>query len=194
MKEAIKISLSLSTLGHVISALVDGKFVPYRNSKLTRLLQDSLGGNAKTVMIANVGPADYNSEETLTTLRYASRAKNIENHARINEDPKDAMLREFQLEIEALRKQLEDEFDDDEEEEEEEEGEDGWLRGGGKTRRRRRRKREGSALSPRHLAAMEAEITRERQELLAKKDMAEEERDVAQRELTRREAELQKAR
>jgi len=69
--EAVKINLSLSTLGNVISALVDGRssHVPYRNSKLTRLLQDSLGGNAKTVMIATVGPADYNADETLNTLR-----------------------------------------------------------------------------------------------------------------------------
>merc|ERR1712032_908945 len=79
LKEATKINLSLSTLGNVISALVDGKssFIPYRNSKLTRLLQDSLGGNSKTLMFANVGPANYNYEETISTLRYASRAKGI---------------------------------------------------------------------------------------------------------------------
>ena len=71
MKEATKINLSLSALGNVISALVDGKssHIPYRDSKLTRLLQDSLGGNAKTVMVANVGPASYNFDETVTTLR-----------------------------------------------------------------------------------------------------------------------------
>ena len=62
--------------------------MPYRESKLTRLLQSSLGGNTKTVMIATVGPADYNMEETLSTLRYASRAKNIQNKPKINEDPK----------------------------------------------------------------------------------------------------------
>jgi kinesin family protein 3/17 len=79
LKEATKINLSLSTLCHVISALTDPKstYIPYRDSKLTRLLQDSLGGNTKTVMIANVGPADYNYDETMNTLRYASRAKNI---------------------------------------------------------------------------------------------------------------------
>lgn len=108
LEEAIKINLSLTTLCHVISALVDQKssYVPYRDSKLTRLLQDSLGGNTKTVMIANIGPADYNQDETLSTLRYASRAKHIENKPRINEDPKDAMLREFQEEINRLREQL----------------------------------------------------------------------------------------
>lgn len=107
-KEGIKINLSLSALGNVISSLVDGKssHVPYRDSKLTRLLQDSLGGNSKTVMIANVGPASYNYEETLTTLRYANRAKNIKNRPKVNEDPKDALLREFQAEIERLKQML----------------------------------------------------------------------------------------
>jgi kinesin family member 3B len=108
-KEATKINMSLTTLGNVISALVDPKssYVPYRDSKLTRLLQDSLGGNAKTVMFANCSPADYNFDETLSTLRYANRAKNIKNKPKINEDPKDAMLREFQDEIARLKKQLE---------------------------------------------------------------------------------------
>ena len=108
-KEGIKINLSLSTLCHVISSLTDPKctFVPYRDSKLTRLLQDSLGGNTKTCMIANVGPADYNTDETLSTLRYASRAKNIQNKPKINEDPKDTMIREFQDEISRLKAELE---------------------------------------------------------------------------------------
>ncbi|XP_033497786.1 kinesin-like protein KIF3B [Epinephelus lanceolatus] len=110
LKEAAKINLSLSALGNVISALVDGKstHIPYRDSKLTRLLQDSLGGNAKTVMIATVGPSHKNFEESLATLRYASRAKNIKNKPRINEDPKDALLREFQEEIARLKAQLEE--------------------------------------------------------------------------------------
>lgn len=109
LKEATKINLSLSALGNVISALVDGRstHIPYRDSKLTRLLQDSLGGNAKTVMVANIGPASYNVEETLTTLRYSNRAKNIKNKPRVNEDPKDALLREFQEEIARLKAQLE---------------------------------------------------------------------------------------
>ena len=108
LKEATKINLSLSALGNVISALVDGKggHIPYRDSKLTRMLQDSLGGNTKTLMIANVGPADMNFDETLSTLRYANRAKNIKNKPKIHEDPKDAMLREFQEEIARLKAQL----------------------------------------------------------------------------------------
>merc|ERR1719454_886825 len=108
LKEATKINLSLSALGNCISALVDGKssHVPYRDSKLTRMLEDSLGGNTKTCMIATCGPADYNYDETLSTLRYANRAKSIKNKPRINEDPKDAMIREFEEEIARLRAML----------------------------------------------------------------------------------------
>lgn len=82
---------------NVITALVDSKsgHVPYRDSKLTRLLQDSLGGNTKTVMIANISGADYNYEETLSTLRYADRAKQIKNKPKVNLDPKDALLKEY---------------------------------------------------------------------------------------------------
>nr|XP_020448622.1 kinesin-like protein KIF17 isoform X2 [Monopterus albus] len=105
LREATKINLSLSALGNVISALVDGrsKYIPYRDSKLTRLLQDSLGGSTRTLMIACVSPADSNYEESLSTLRYANRAKSIQNRPRINEDPKDALLREYQEEIKKLR-------------------------------------------------------------------------------------------
>ncbi|KAI9588474.1 kinesin-like protein KIF3A [Glossina fuscipes] len=128
LKEATKINLSLSVLGNVISALVDGKsaHIPYRNSKLTRLLQDSLGGNSKTVMCATISPADTNYMETISTLRYASRAKNIQNRMHVNEEPKDALLRHFQEEIERLRKQLEEGYEEElvEGEEEEEEGDD----------------------------------------------------------------------
>nr|CAJ20498.1 kinesin-like protein [Toxoplasma gondii RH] len=117
-KEAAKINLSLSALGNVISALVESRtnFIPYRDSKLTRLLQvgrneirtwlDSLGGNTKTAMIATIGPADSNYEETLSTLRYAHRAKNIRNKPRINSDPKDAVIRAFQEEIAKLKAEL----------------------------------------------------------------------------------------
>ena len=109
LKEATNINKSLLTLGNVISSLVDGvsTHVPYRDSKLTKLLMDSLGGNTKTVMIANVGPADWNYDETISTLRYANRAKSIKNKPHINEDPKDALLREFQEEILRLKAQLE---------------------------------------------------------------------------------------
>lgn len=105
LREATKINLSLSALGNVISALVDGrsKHVPYRDSKLTRLLQDSLGGNTRTLMVACLSPAADNYEESLSTLRYANRAKSIQNRPRINEDPKDALLREYQEEIMQLR-------------------------------------------------------------------------------------------
>lgn len=108
LKEATKINLSLSALGNVISALVDGKstHIPYRDSKLTRLLQDSLGGNTKTLMVACLSPADNNYDETLSTLRYANRAKNIKNKPKINEDPKDALLREYQDEIKRLKDML----------------------------------------------------------------------------------------
>lgn len=97
--------LNYQALGNVISALVDGKstHIPYRDSKLTRLLQDSLGGNTKTVMIAAISPSDYNYEETVSTLRYAARAKSIKNKPKINEDPKDALLRQYEDEIKALR-------------------------------------------------------------------------------------------
>ena len=106
--EATKINLSLTCLGSVINKLVSGKqqYIPYRDSKLTMLLQDSLGGNTKTVMIANIGPADYNYDETLNTLWYAQRAKKIKNKPRINEDPKDALLRQYQEEIELMKKKL----------------------------------------------------------------------------------------
>ncbi|XP_312517.6 kinesin-like protein KIF3A [Anopheles gambiae] len=134
LKEATKINLSLSVLGNVISALVDGKstHIPYRNSKLTRLLQDSLGGNSKTVMCASISPADSNYVETISTLRYACRAKSIQNLAHINEEPKDALLRHFQEEIEELKRQLEEGIfqqgiesgDEEEEEDGDGEGED----------------------------------------------------------------------
>lgn len=107
-REATKINLSLSALMNVITSLVDGKskHVPYRDSKLTRLLQDSLGGNVKTCMIANISPSSSSYEETLSTLRYADRAKRIKNKPKVNEDPKDTLLREYAEQIEMLKKQL----------------------------------------------------------------------------------------
>ena len=129
--EGKKINLSLTALGNVIDALSSNrKHIPYKDSKLTRLLADSLGGNTKTVMFANVSPASYNYDETLGTLRYASRAKLIKNAPKVNEDPKDALLRKYEEEIKALKEQLAnggdiggaiDEYGVEEEEEEEEE-------------------------------------------------------------------------
>ena len=105
--EGKKINLSLTALGSVIDALSSNrKHIPYKDSKLTRLLADSLGGNTKTVMFANVSPASFNYEETVGTLRYASRAKLIKNAPKINEDPKDALLRQYEEEIKALKAQL----------------------------------------------------------------------------------------
>ena len=109
LEEAKKINLSLSALGNVISALVAGgnKHIPYRDSKLTRLLQDSLGGNTKTLMIAAISPADDSYEETLSTLKYAARAKQIQNKPTVNEDPKDAMLKQMADELKQLKLMLE---------------------------------------------------------------------------------------
>ena len=104
---------SFST-GRVISALADlasgkksGDFVPYRDSVLTWLLKDSLGGNSKTIMIATVSPSKDNFEETLSTLRYADRAKRIVNHAIINEDDNSRIIRELKEELLKLRTKLE---------------------------------------------------------------------------------------
>lgn len=96
LEEAKKINKSLSTLGMVINALTDGKssHVPYRDSKLTRILQESLGGNSRTTLIVNCSPAAYNAEETLSTLRFGMRAKSIKNNARINVELSPAELRE----------------------------------------------------------------------------------------------------
>uniref|UniRef100_A0A5B7AUA4 Kinesin motor domain-containing protein n=1 Tax=Davidia involucrata TaxID=16924 RepID=A0A5B7AUA4_DAVIN len=111
-KEGIHINKGLLALGNVISALGDekkrkeGGHVPYRDSKLTRLLQDSLGGNSKTVMIACVSPADTNAEETLNTLKYANRARNIQNKAIINRDPIAAQMQRMRSQIEQLQAEL----------------------------------------------------------------------------------------
>ncbi|KAM8847315.1 kinesin-like protein KIF13B [Synchiropus picturatus] len=113
LKEGSNINKSLSTLGLVISALADqgagknrSKFVPYRDSVLTWLLKDSLGGNSRTAMVATISPAADNYDETLSTLRYADRAKSIVNHAVVNEDPNARIIRELREEVEKLREQL----------------------------------------------------------------------------------------
>ncbi|XP_076291739.1 kinesin-like protein Klp61F [Lasioglossum baleicum] len=107
-REAGNINQSLLTLGRVITALVENTpHIPYRESKLTRLLQESLGGRTRTSIIATVSPASVNLEETLSTLDYAHRAKNITNRPEINQKfSKKALLQEYTEEIEKLRKDL----------------------------------------------------------------------------------------
>ncbi|XP_065576821.1 chromosome-associated kinesin KIF4A-like isoform X2 [Artemia franciscana] len=100
-QEGIKINAGLLALGNVICKLGagDSKHISYRDSKLTRLLQDSLGGNSYTLMIACVGPADYNMDETISTIRYADRARKIKNKPIKNQDP-------IQMELDTLKKQV----------------------------------------------------------------------------------------
>ncbi|KAK0546071.1 hypothetical protein OC845_004777 [Tilletia horrida] len=95
LEEAKKINKSLSALGMVINALTDGKstHIPYRDSKLTRILQESLGGNSRTTLIINCSPCVYNVEETLSTLRFGMRAKSIKNKARVNAELSPAELK-----------------------------------------------------------------------------------------------------
>ncbi|KAJ7774581.1 kinesin-domain-containing protein [Mycena maculata] len=104
-REAGMINQSLLTLGRVINALVDkAQHVPYRESKLTRLLQDSLGGRTKTCIIATVSPARSNMEETLSTLDYAMRAKSIRNKPELNQRmTRNSLLKEYVAEIERLK-------------------------------------------------------------------------------------------
>nr|POF15446.1 kinesin-like protein bimc [Quercus suber] len=106
--EAGVINKSLLTLGRVINALVEkGSHIPYRESKLTRLLQDSLGGRTKTCIIATLSPAKSNLEETISTLDYAFRAKNIRNKPQVNQMvSKKTLLKEFTAEIEKLKSEL----------------------------------------------------------------------------------------
>eukprot|EP00041_Stephanoeca_diplocostata_P030025 m.898985 g.898985 ORF g.898985 m.898985 type:complete len:797 (+) comp23676_c0_seq11:175-2565(+) len=205
LQEGIKINLSLSCLGNVINGLVEGKgrgHIPYRNSQLTRLLQDSLGGNSKTVMIANIGPADYNADETINTLRYANRAKNIKNKPKINEDPKDAMLRAYQDTLNKLKAKLE-------------------ARGGGKSKKKKRRRNRkprfdeaGNELPPlsddsddggeddvnpaeqarqekEFLDGKRAELEAERQEMMANVSLTKQEREDILQNIQQREQQLE---
>ncbi len=129
-KESISINSGLLALGNVISALGDESrmeqraaaglsshigHVPYRDSKLTRLLQDSLGGNSQTLMLACISPSDSNLQETLNTLKYANRARNIKNRVAINQDATASpaeiqqlrtQLARLKLEVTALREKL----------------------------------------------------------------------------------------
>ncbi|CAB4314620.1 unnamed protein product [Prunus armeniaca] len=112
LKEGIHINKGLLALGNVISALGDekkrkeGVHVPYRDSKLTRLLQDSLGGNSKTVMIACISPADINAEESLNTLKYANRARNIQNKPIVNRDVISNEMQKMQEQLKLLQAEL----------------------------------------------------------------------------------------
>ncbi|XP_072429135.1 kinesin-like protein KIF1A isoform X24 [Chiloscyllium punctatum] len=116
LKEGANINKSLTTLGKVISALADvdsgsnknkkkkkTDFIPYRDSVLTWLLRENLGGNSRTAMVAALSPADINYDETLSTLRYADRAKQIRCNAVINEDPNNKLIRELKDEVSRLR-------------------------------------------------------------------------------------------
>uniref|UniRef100_A0A5S6Q9F7 Kinesin-like protein unc-104 n=1 Tax=Trichuris muris TaxID=70415 RepID=A0A5S6Q9F7_TRIMR len=119
LKEGANINKSLTTLGKVISALAEmssgnqpskkkrkSEFIPYRDSVLTWLLRENLGGNSKTAMIAAISPADINYEETLSTLRYADRAKQIVCRAVVNEDPNAKLIRELKSEVCRLKELL----------------------------------------------------------------------------------------
>uniref|UniRef100_A0A7N6B5V2 plus-end-directed kinesin ATPase n=1 Tax=Anabas testudineus TaxID=64144 RepID=A0A7N6B5V2_ANATE len=119
LKEGANINKSLTTLGKVISALAEvvsvfmfskkkkkTDFIPYRDSVLTWLLRENLGGNSRTAMVAALSPADINYDETLSTLRYADRAKNIKCNAVINEDPNNKLVRELKDEVSRLKELL----------------------------------------------------------------------------------------
>lgn len=109
-KEGISINCGLLALGNVISALGDKSrkvlHVPYRDSKLTRLLQDSLGGNSNTVMIACVSPSDRDFMETLNTLKYANRARNIKNRCIVNQDLTSRTIHQLRQEVARLQLEL----------------------------------------------------------------------------------------
>ncbi|KAJ6648363.1 Kinesin-like protein KIF14 [Pseudolycoriella hygida] len=107
MKEGVSINSSLLILGRVIAALADSKkmgtFVPYRESVLTWLLRENLGGNSRTVMLATISPASIHIDETIATLRYACQARSIVNRVKVNEDPHNRQIRELRAEVERLQ-------------------------------------------------------------------------------------------
>lgn len=112
LEESKKINQSLSALGNVIKALTEPKgrpHIPYRDSKLTRILEDSLGGNCKTTMMAMISPALESFTESLSTLKFANRAKHIKNTAHINEDlDQKSLLRKYERELKRLRQELDE--------------------------------------------------------------------------------------
>ncbi|KAH8409901.1 hypothetical protein KR009_000595 [Drosophila setifemur] len=118
IREGVSINKSLLTLGKVIAALADarkaggngplgsgtpGTFVPYRESVLTWLLRENLGGNSKTVMLATISPASLHADETLATLRYACKARSIVNRVKVNESPHDKIIRDLRAEVDRLK-------------------------------------------------------------------------------------------
>ncbi|XP_002021733.2 kinesin-like protein KIF14 [Drosophila persimilis] len=116
IREGVSINKSLLTLGKVIAALADGRkagggngpstpstFVPYRESVLTWLLRENLGGNSKTVMLATISPASIHADETLATLRYACKARSIVNRVKVNESPHDKIIRDLRAEVDRLK-------------------------------------------------------------------------------------------
>ncbi|KAK2174001.1 hypothetical protein NP493_836g01049 [Ridgeia piscesae] len=162
LKEGAAINQSLSSLGNCIAALADrsaGKKVrvPFRNSSLTKLLKNALGGNSKTIMIAAISPADINYEESLSTLRYADRAKQIKTVAKVNEDPTEKLIRELQEENKKLKEMLASgklpaPRDDDDSEEEE----DGDLTDAEKAALRKELEEEYKVAMEENARAMEA--------------------------------------
>ena len=111
--EGSNINKSLTTLGMVLSKLAEqsesggkGVFVPFRDSQLTWILNDSLGGNSRTAMLANISPASINYDETLSTLRFAMTVKKVKNNAVVNEDPQQKLIRELREEIDTIRQQM----------------------------------------------------------------------------------------
>ncbi|XP_046806276.1 kinesin-like protein KIF21B [Lucilia cuprina] len=109
-REGISINSGLLALGNCISALGDKTkkilHVPYRDSKLTRLLQDSLGGNSQTIMIACISPSDCDFMETLNTLKYANRARNIKNKVQVNQDQNSRTISQLRREVASLQLEL----------------------------------------------------------------------------------------
>ncbi|XP_018789011.1 PREDICTED: kinesin-like protein unc-104 isoform X11 [Bactrocera latifrons] len=147
LKEGANINKSLTTLGKVISALAEisasknkkskkADFIPYRDSVLTWLLRENLGGNSKTAMIAAISPADINYDETLSTLRYADRAKQIVCKAIVNEDANAKLIRELKEEIQKLRDLLKAEGIEVQEEDEMTKSGSGTIKSPTKTRNR----------------------------------------------------------
>lgn len=107
LKEGNNINLSLTALGTVIDCLVKAKpHIPYRSSPLTMLLKDGLGGNSRTVIVGTIGPADSNASETVSTLRFIDRAKQIKNKPKLQMDPKDAKIAELLEEIKVYKRRL----------------------------------------------------------------------------------------